>query len=193
MYGAKTKGAVQPFFSALSPPSLWPVKPRARRLSTPRCGNEDRSRCAADLYRRGMFYVARGCVREGTTGTRAEERVALSDSKRPRGTPRMRDRGPPRRSIADRSQVQGVPRTDRLWSYTPGSGGYVMRVLCNDARCRFLSSLGVGGTQEIQGYFRFDQFRRCEFVFRHSVLVQSFRSGSQGMTSFLSLGSADRH
>lgn len=126
MYGAKTKGAVQPFFSALSPPSLWPVKPRARRLSTPRCGNEDRSRCAADLYRRGMFYVARGCVREGTTGTRAEERVALSDSKRPRGTPRMRDRGPPRRSIVDRSQVQGVPRTNRLWSYTPGSGG-----LCN--------------------------------------------------------------
>lgn len=69
-------------------------------------------------------------------------------------------------------------------------GGYVMRVLCNDARCRFLSSLGVGGTQEIQGYFRFDQFRRCDFVFRHSVLVKSFRSGFQRYDFVCELGTS---
>lgn len=113
MCGAKTKGAGPALPSLLTGRSL-------ELVHSSRCGNEDRSRCAADLYRPLQCFMSRAAGQSRAKQGRAGQgSVALSDSTRgPRGTLVCEERTTS--SIADRSQVQGSTRTDSLWSYTRG-------------------------------------------------------------------------
>lgn len=82
-----------------------------------------------------MFYVARDAFTEETPGTRAGERVALSDSRGPRGTLACESGTT---SVEYRPSIAGARATPTdLSTYTPNGAGYVTRVLCNAAPTRF--------------------------------------------------------
>lgn len=114
----------------------WPVaaSSSSTRLRA-RCGNEDRSRCAADLYRPLECFMSRAALCGAKQGRAGQGSDALSDSSRAARNSRMRTTS----SIADRSQVQGSTRTDSLWSYTRGYTWVTLglcnaQLLCNGAR-----------------------------------------------------------